>query len=74
MPSFEHLAATCHGTREVIEFNTWPIPWIENPPIKSAEAEPDALLGSLDIALTEKEISDLMPLDLYTECTKCSGE
>lgn len=57
-----------------IKLITLPMPSIENPPIKSADADPTALLFSVSIALTEIEISDFMPFDLGRECTKCSGE
>lgn len=55
-------------------FITLSIPNIENPPMKRAEADPDAFLASLNIALMEIEISDLISFDLSVERTKCSGE
>ena len=46
---------------------------IENPPIKSAEADPETCSCSREAEM-ESDTSGLMPSNLGTECTKCSGE
>lgn len=46
---------------------------IENPPIKSAEADPETCSCSSREAEMESDMSGFMPSNLGTECTKCSG-
>lgn len=63
----------------IYQLNTWylitlPIPKIENPPTKSAGADPITCSASLSEALMETDTSDLPAFDLGIECTKCSGE
>lgn len=47
---------------------------MENPPINIADADPETWFASLSEALTETDTYGLIPLNLGTESTKCSGE